>query len=240
MNQSIKTRRKYLQGIFCGLSAIVLSNLPTLNAPARAQKMATETQSYVRLLHAMPRGPKVDVYIDGTKKFNDADFGSLSKYLALPAGYHSFSIVTNAENNQPERTLLSRARTLRGGSYYTVGPYGVKEQPKLLAFSDSSGGLQADTARLTLFHLSPGAPPFDVFAVTQTGRTYRLATHLKYGQIRAVYVPPVPMTIRFMVGRSVYKTVTDVSPRAATKYAAFALGRVGQNFRVVLEQAARQ
>ena len=234
MYQTIQTRRKYLQGLFCSLGALALATLP-----ANAQKMATETQSYVRLLHAMPRGPKVDVYIDGQKKFNDLEFGSLSKYLKLPAGYHSFSIVTNAEGNQPERTLLSRARTLRGGSYYTIGPYGEKAQPKLLAFSDSSGGLQTDTARLTLFHLSPGAPPFDVFAVTQTGRTYRLASHLKYGQIRAVYVPPVPMTIRFMVGRSVYKTVTGVSLRAATKYSVFALGRVGQNFRVVLETAAK-
>ena len=239
MNQPNLTRRKYLRRLFISFGALTVANLPVLNTPARAQRMATEIQSYVRLLHAMPRGPKVDVYIDGAKKFNDADFGSLSKYIALPAGYHSFSIVTNAEPKQPERTLLSRARTLRGGSYYTVGPYGVKEQPKLLAFSDSSGGLQADTARLTLFHLSPGAPPFDVYAVTQTGRTYRLATRLKYGQIRAIYVPPVPMTIRFMVGRSVYKTVTDVAPRAATKYDIFALGRVGQNFRVVMEDAAR-
>lgn len=239
MNQTRQTRRKYLQRLFTSCGAFAASILPLSHTPAHAQKMAVETQSYVRLLHAMPRGPKVDVYIDGEKKFNDIEFGSLSKYVKLPAGYHSFSIVTNAEANQPERTLLSRARTLRGGSYYTVGPYGILESPKLLAFSDSSGGLQTDTARLTLFHLSPGAPPFDVFAITQTGRTYRLASRLKYGQIRAVYVPPVPMTIRFMVNRSVYKTVSGVSPRAATKYDIFALGRVGQNFRVVLETAAQ-
>jgi hypothetical protein len=217
--------------------ALALGATASTCSPARADdpNIAGPT-SFVRVLHAVAYGPKVDVYIDGQKKLNDVEFGAISKYLRVRAGYHTFRIMTN----NPARTILSSARTLRRGDFYTLSAWGNGRRPRLLAFNDSGGSVAYNRARLTAFHLAPGLAPVDVIATTQTGRTYRLFRGLRYGQIRASYVPAVPMTIRFTRGGRTIKTITGVEPRAGRKYAAYAMGVPGQTFRVNLDVTGSQ
>lgn len=208
--------------------------------PARAAdpKIAGPT-AFVRVLHAVPAGPKVDVYIDGTRRLNDVQFGSISKYMRVSAGYHRFRVTTN----NPTRTLLSGARTLRRGDFYTVAAHGSPLRPRLVATNESQGRMAYGRARLTAYHFSPGAPPVDVIATTKTGRTYRLFSRLRYGQTRAAFVPAVPLTIRLRANGRTIKTITGVHPRAGRRYAAFAIGQMGARvdpFRVLLDVSASQ
>ncbi len=204
-------------------------------AQAKDPSIAGPT-TFVRVLHAVSGGPKVDVYIDGTKRLNDYSYGGLSKYMRLTAGYHSFSV----RSNSPARTLLAGAHTFRSGQFYTISAYGVPMRPRLLTFQDSGGSVAYGQSRLTFFHLAPNMQPIEVIATTKNGRTYRLFSRLRYGQIRASYVPSVPLTIRLRVNGRTIKTITGVEPRAGRKYAAYAIGQAGLDFKVLLDVTASQ
>lgn len=104
------------------LSAITATAfvMPTLaqDAAKTAAKPAAKTTkvrgtAYVRVLHAIAGGPRVDVYVDGKKTLDDVAFKTISDYMAVPSGQRTFSInaATKAE------VLLTEKKNLVADKY---------------------------------------------------------------------------------------------------------------------------
>lgn len=199
--------------------------------PAQANNSA-----YIRILNAVSMQDKVDVYVDGYKKYNDINFAQLSKYEAFPAGYHTVRVATN----EPARTIVSTAKTFKRGMFYTVTMYGTPARRRLMTANDTLPDPSYGKARLTAYHLSPGMKPFDVVAYLPGGRIQKLISNVRYGQAKAANIPATPMTIRLVRNNRIFKTVTGVSPRSGLKYAAYAVGRPSRNFKLLVDKTARQ
>ena len=196
--------------------------------------------SFVRVLHAIPAGSKVDVSIDGNKTLNDYEFGGLSKYLRVSPGRHTFRITTN----NPSRVMLSGSANLRGGSFYTIIARGTPFRPRLSVANESAGTVPYNRSRVSVYHLSPGSPRLDVLGYTAAGGAYRLLRGIGYGQSRNAGIASVPMTIKLRANGRVIKTVTGFEPRAGRRYSAFVIGRIGgvgnKKFQVLLDASASQ
>ncbi|RYX82248.1 DUF4397 domain-containing protein [bacterium] len=197
--------------------------------------------SFVRVLHAISNSPKVDVYLDGKKKLNDIEFDTLSKYLRIPSGYHSFRITSN----NPTRTLASGSRNFSRNHFYTVGVFGMLNSPKLFAADDTAGQVPYNRAMLTVYHLAPGAPAVGVTGTIRGTEVLTFTRSLTYGRRAVLGIPALPMTVRVVrsnmpVNRGVLKTITGVSPRAGRKYAAYVIGNVSRNFKVLLDVTGSQ
>lgn len=219
------TFSKWALGAVCGLA--------TLGAAPAAEAQ----DSFVRVLHALPGGPKVDFYFDGQKTLNDYRFGGNSKYVKLPSGFRQIAV----RSNNPSRTLFSRTPRLAANSFYTGIAWGTPAHPRFTIHNDSAGDVPFNRARITFFHLSPGLPPVDVVGTSvATGRTYRFLRRLRYGQIRYANVPAIPMTIRLVAGGRTVKTYTGAEPRAGRKYSAYAMGVPRQSFNLFLDTTASQ
>ena len=217
---------------------VLLASTPLLSGVCHAKDSRIPgPNSFVRVLHAISNSPKVDVYLDGKKKLNDISFDSLSKYLRIASGYHSFRITSN----NPTRTLVSGARNFAPNHFYTVGVYGRLRQPKLFGADDTASAVPYGKALLTVYHLAPGAPPMNVTGTIRGTDVVLLARGLRYGNRTVVPVRAIPMTIRFTrANGGVLKTLTGQSPRAGRKYAAYAIGNVSRNFKVLLDVTASQ
>jgi hypothetical protein len=225
-----------LTALALGVGALGTLGAATMVAEADDPKIAGPN-SFVRVLHAVPGGPKVDVYIDGQKQLNDVTFGELSKYIRIPAGYHQVRVTSN----NPTRTLLSWKKLTRNNDFYTLGMYGPTYKVRPLSYSDSAGYPAYGKARISAFHLAPGTPVVDVYGdVHKTRTSYRLFRNLRYGQIKVANAPAMPMTIRLVSRGHTIKTITGASPRAGRKYDLFAIGRERVNFQVKLDPAASQ
>ena len=59
----------------------VLALLVAFAAPSRSA--SAHSNAYVRVVHAAPGAPVVDVYVDGSKLLNDFTFGSVTGYVAV-------------------------------------------------------------------------------------------------------------------------------------------------------------
>lgn len=72
--------------------------------------------AHVRVIHASPNAPNVDVYVDGIKVLTDVAFKGVSDYLPLAAGSHTIQV--NATGTST--TVIDAAVVLEDGSIYTV------------------------------------------------------------------------------------------------------------------------
>jgi hypothetical protein len=193
--------------------------------------------SFVRVLHAVSSGSKVDVYVDGDKIWNDVEFSAITKYIRVPSGTHSFRI----ETNNPSRTLISTTRNLRGGDFYTLGAFGTPARPRSFAHNDSQGAVPYNRANITFFNLATGGPSFDVRAtIKQNGDMRYITRGVRYGQAKTATTQALPQSLRLLSRGRTLKTITGAEPRAGRKYAAYAIGRVERNYKVMLVTAGSQ
>jgi hypothetical protein len=122
-------------------------------APAGA---ATSTQ--LRVLHASPDAPAVDVWVDGTKVLTDVAFKDLSGYLDVPAGAHNIKVVATGTTSP---AVIDATPSFAAGKSYTVAAIGMLADIKPAVFVDNAAGMSGD-AMLRVVHLSPDAPAVDV------------------------------------------------------------------------------
>ncbi len=231
MIRAVEAPMKIQTLLACAITTLLLCGA------SHAQSKIPGPNSFIRVLHAISNSPKVDVFVDGQKRLNDVTFDSLSKYFRVSSGTHSFRITSN----NPTRILVSGTRNFAPNHFYTVGVYGRLRSPKLFAADDTLGRVPAGRALLSVYHLAPGAPPMNMTSTIRGTRVVTFLRGLSYGRRTSVALPNVPMTIRFTrTNGGVLKTVTGFSPRAGRKYAAYVIGNVSRNFKVLLDDTATQ
>ena len=84
-----------MNSIFMRAAAIVgLAGLLVLSA----SPVAAQEGSRVRVLHASPDAPAVDVYLDDAivDALTNVPFGTLSDYLTIPAGSYNIKVFATA------------------------------------------------------------------------------------------------------------------------------------------------
>lgn len=113
----------------------------------------------VRVLHASPDAPAVDVYVNGEVAVENAAFKDITGYLELPAGEHDVAIHAAGA----EEAVYEQALTVEAGTHYTVAAVDLLEGDnfRLEAFVDDNTVPDGKT-KIRIGHLSPGAPAVDV------------------------------------------------------------------------------
>jgi hypothetical protein len=123
----------------------------------------------VRLVHASPDAPAVDVTTGGSALFEDAAYGDAAT-VEVPAGTYTLRIRGATETNdgdvvavQPIEVTGGTAYTVFAGGYLVPGDAPGDEPFGLTAVVDAgAGGGLVDPARVRVGHFSPDAPNVDV------------------------------------------------------------------------------
>ncbi len=127
-------------------------------ALAVALPAAAADTTMVRVLHASPDAPAVDIWVDGEKTLENVPFKTLSNYLKLPAGEHQIVVVV-AGTTEP--AVIDASPTFEAGKKYTVAATGFVADIKPEVFVDNGKAVDG-SAKLRVVHLSPDAPAVDV------------------------------------------------------------------------------
>ena len=224
--------------------ALLLCALPVLAQPnAPAKPKATKTTrvagtAFIRVLHAIPGGPSVDVYSGSTKIASNLSFKSLSNYMDIKSGKSALKVVPTGKT---EPAIVSEAKTLAKGKFFTLAITG-KQAASLLLVNDSIGKEMPDKARVRVVHLAPGAPSVLVTVPSTRGKkgyANFVAKPLAYLESAAKTAKPMTTTIQVRTeDGKIVKEVADVRLEAGKRYDAFALGEVGSTFDVLIKPAA--
>ena len=117
----------------------------------------------VRVVHASPDAPAVDVLVDGTRAIAGLGFKAFSSYASVPAGQRKFQVFpAGTTMGMP---VIEVAPTLMAGKDYTVVALGRLAGIAPGLFEDDNQAPAAGKARVRFIHGSPNAPAVDI-AVT--------------------------------------------------------------------------
>jgi hypothetical protein len=186
--------------------------------PASAQS----GDARVRVLHASPDAPAVDVYVDGTEAISNLAFESITDYVTLPAGDHQVEVFPASANGTGD-PVIDATLTLTAGKDYTVAAAGLLADIEPVVLEDNNAAPAAGQAHLRVVHLSPDAPNVDIYA---EGAGV-VVSNLPFKEA-ADYLPlnagTYNLEVRVAGTQTVALELPGVALEAGKVYSAFALG----------------
>lgn len=133
-------------------------------------------QAKVRVLHASPNAPLVDIYINGQQVLQNISYKQSSNYMSLPQGQYRIDVYETGTHTSP---IFSALVPVMNNKAYTIAAVGDSSSKlQLLPFIDSTF-LPYGDAKIRVAHLSPDAPLIDI--AFKNGET--LFSNLSYKQI---------------------------------------------------------
>ncbi len=178
---------------------------------------------YVRILHAVPNAPNVDIYVDDTLFVNDLAYGEYNDYLPLPEGKYKITLYVAGTINAP---LISKGLAVNADTYLTIAIIGTLDSIGIAGSVDADTAMIQDKAMMRFAHLSPDAPAVDITLPDDT---------VIFGDVSfkemTPYIDVLPMEYTLQVrvaGTSmVVLAVPDIEPVAGKYYTIYAIGLVG-------------
>jgi hypothetical protein len=118
----------------------------------------------VRVLHASPDAPAVDIYVDRSPAIMNLSFGMVSDYAELPSGSHNVQVFPAGMGGKGN-AVISADVELASGQDYTVTAVGMLANIQAMVLTDTTAMPGMNMAKVRVLHVSPDAPAVDV-AVT--------------------------------------------------------------------------
>jgi hypothetical protein len=214
-------RRQFLRGIG---TATVAAVVPVGSAIADDDEDDEQETAGLRVAHASPDAPAVDVYVDGSKAVGELAFRSVTEYLDVPTGEREVSVTVagtdttvfgpaTLELDAEDYTAVARGEVTSDDTAFTVD-----------TFEDTNGAnLDDDEARVRAIHASPDAPGVDV---TVDDDALTVFDGVEYGEssgYAVVTAGEYDIEIRPAGGgEPVFETTASLS--AGSTYTVFAVG----------------
>jgi hypothetical protein len=156
-----------------------------------AEEHEEDGDAKVRVAHASPDAPNVDVFIDDEKVLADVPYTAVSGYLELPADTYEVTVAAASDAEEPDdaETVVYQDDVTLESEDYTVAATGElepdvsDEEFGVAIYEDRLGVLDDDTGRVRIVHASPDAPAVDVRVVDDDGATVlTLADDIEFGE----------------------------------------------------------
>lgn len=181
-------------------------------------------EGYVRILHAVPDAPNVDVYANDILIARNLDFGNYTDYTDLEEGNYVISLYVTGSVDSP---VISNMLYVSSDAAFTVAAVGRLQDISFLAIVDDSEPIDPNFANIRFAHLSPNAPEVDI---TLEDGTY-LFSDVSFQQITPYNaVSPIDYTLEVRVAgtSTVVLTVPNVRLERNQFYTIYAIGLVGE------------
>lgn len=141
---------------------IALAGAAIIAFAAFVPSASGQETSRVRVVHASPDAPAVDVYADGTKVLSDVAFKDASDYLSVPGGAHNFEVFAAGADPASDAPVIAADATLEAGTDYTIVAVGELAEIRPVVLTDDNSSPAAGQAHVRVVHASPDAPAVDV------------------------------------------------------------------------------
>jgi hypothetical protein len=191
----------------------------------RTPDMMNRNFSYIRVLHASPGAPAVDVYANGNIIARNLPYKSFTPYIKVPSGAYTVRVFPTGKTTDP---VIETSLEIPGKSIFTVAAVGRLPDIGLLPILEPLQSVNPGYAMVRFVHLSPTAPIVDI--TLPNGQ--RLFKDVEYKEITG-YIPVRPGTYTLQARPTgtdkVALTVPNITLKANTLYSVYAVGLVEGN-----------
>jgi hypothetical protein len=124
----------------------------------------SQDSSFLRVAHASPDAPAVDIYVNNESTLTDVPFGTVSDYQSLPAGTYNVTITAAGDR---DAVVFDGKVTLEPREVYTIAASGEVSEDAATDFEpvvyrDNALQPQENMSAVSVIHLVPDAPTVDV------------------------------------------------------------------------------
>jgi LPXTG-motif cell wall-anchored protein len=202
---------------------LVLSVVLVLSLVMATAAVAQDS-ARVRVVHASPDAPAVDVWVNGAVAFSNAPFEGITDYAELAAGTYNVQV---SPTGATEPIVIDADLDLAAGTDYTVVAVGLLENIEPLVLVDNNNAPAAGKAHVRFVHASPDAPAVDI-AVANGGPVLFANVAFKgVGDYLPVDAGTYDLEVRLAGTDTVALSVPGVSLADSTVYTVFAMGLAG-------------
>lgn len=198
----------------------------------------------VRVLHASPDAPAVDVWLDGSKvsALTDVPFGAISDYLTVAAGARRVQVFAIGTSTNP---VIDTTVDLAAGSRYTIAATNDLAHIQAQVLLDNAVPT-ANRALVRVVHFSADAPAVDV-APRGAAVADALVKGLTYPKATGYLAIPggtYDLDLRLAGTTTVALALPPLTVADGTAYSVFAIGSAanppvgGHGLRVVVARDA--
>jgi Domain of unknown function (DUF4397) len=127
-----------------------------------AARAAQPGMAWLRQLYPSSDSPNVDLYVDGTRTWSNVPYKTISKYVDLKPGSHTY--VVRPAGAAPDSPATGQVQAnLLADTYYSVVVAGKFQNMNLSIYPDSPGPNPApDHCMARFLHATPDVPKVDV------------------------------------------------------------------------------
>ena len=116
--------------------------------------------SLVRVFHAAPQAPNVDVYVNDQMVFSNLAFGDFTRYVYLDEGEYNVSVYLAGQKDRP---VINQMVDVPSQQIFTIAATGNLDNLGLLVVPDKvSKSPSQNYSSVRVIHLSPNASGVDI------------------------------------------------------------------------------
>jgi hypothetical protein len=118
-----------------------------------------KSTSYIRLLHASPNAPAVDIYANDTLLTDFLSFGEFTPYIPVSPDKYKVEVYPAKNGDEP---VLTAELDVDEKKIYTVAVIGMAPDLEVFVIPDEKEELEFERTGFRAIHLSPDAPSVDI------------------------------------------------------------------------------
>src|SRR5665647_717338 len=115
--------------------------------------------SYFRVVHASPKSPAVDVYINDMLKFKNLTYGDFTDYIKVMTGNYNVKLYATGTKTSP---VLNKNIFVPPEKIYTIAAIGLLPNIDILLVLEPKITDPSDMVYIKFAHLSPNAGAVDI------------------------------------------------------------------------------
>lgn len=188
----------------------------------RMDDTADTTVARLRVVHASPDAPAVDVCANGQAAFRGATFPAATEYAVVPAGTYAIR-VTGASAGCGSAAVIAADLPLAAGQDVSVVALNVLSEIEPLVLVDDNTAPAAGNAKVRFVHAGADAPTVDI--TLNDGTT--LFDNVSFKQATSYLQVPAgtySLQVRDQTGAVVVLAVGNVTLEEGTVSTVFAIG----------------
>ena len=201
---------------------LLISTILVLSFATAATALAAG-EPRVRVVHASPDAPAVDVWVNGNIAFSNAPFEGITDYASLAPGTFNVQVVPTGAT---EPVVIDADLELAADTDYTVVAVGLLADIEPLVLVDNNSAPAAGKAHVRFVHASPDAPAVDI-AVAGGPVLFADVPFKGVGDYLPVDAGAYDLEARLAGTDTVALSVPGVTLEAGTVYTIFAMGLAG-------------
>ena len=182
-------------------------------------------QSKIRLLHAIPSAPAVDIYLNGTLLGKNIAFSDITCYENIAAGNYEVQLYKTGTYDKP---LITSNIDILPKSSHTINVVTLGGNINIFPLNDANVKGQITNCFLRFIHLSPNAPLVSLSLSNDTV----LFGNVEYLETTGYY-PLSPAIYDFKVSLSslagLYKYINDKELKNGRFYTIYIIGLLNKN-----------